>query len=666
MNSCDLIIDDADLFKDYVLAEADSIKYIPKFNSINIIVGANNSGKSRFMRNLMTKEGFKGVSVLNNIIFEIKDYNKNLHDLNIKIDKKIATYKFNAENTYYVGGGGSQDKRNADKMSSNRLIPLSIEELETLHSEISSNKKRLSELKEFYIEDSYISSYDKIQEDFYRSYKQIKRYYIPTLRTAHSLFEYKDNRYLKLENDIFLQTLNNYYQLKDIGVEVFTGIHLYKSILNSRNSKREIRQLFEKFEIFISNSFFNGKRIDIVAEFNKDESLNGNNHLENISVHIDGEKDTRDLAHLGDGIQAIIILMYKIFMAESNSFIFIDEPELNLHPGMQRLFLDQISTNPDLKKKNLTYIISTHSNHFLDLTIEKNNVSIYSFSPMVDSDEKKIEVKNVNIGDNQLLKHLGVNNSSVFLANSSIWVEGISDRNYLKSFLNAYVSFLNEQPNNKFVNIREDIDFAFFEYAGSNIDHYIFDEINNEEEEKLILKDINSLALNNRIFLLADSDAVKSNSAKWKRLKALENRKSENFIPKIIWNIREIENLITNDIWKEILIEYCNDNLIKNHRPEIERRITVALNEYNPTKYKKKYIGEFLNDISKHIDKIDGTYILNQSMYEVKKSGEYGTIKNKRKLGELIFEKNFTWEIFSKSKEIKLLTEQLYDFIVKK
>jgi len=664
MNSYDLIIDDADLFKDYILDEVDSIKYIPKFNSINIIVGANNSGKSRFMRNLMTKENFIGIKSLAEILIEIENYNSILNDVNVEVDNRFDIFNERAQTTIYAGGT-NHDKIKADKLFSNKLNPLTTKNFGDIDLIINVNKKKIIALKEFSIENSYISTYDKIQGDFYKVYNKIKRYYIPTLRTAHSLFEYKDGRYLKLENDIYLQTLYNYYQLRDIDVEVFTGIHLYKSILNSRNSKREIRILFEKFELFISKCFFNGKRIDIVAGFNKDESLIGNNNLENISVHIEGEQD-RDLAHLGDGIQAIIILMYKIFMAESNSFVFIDEPELNLHPGMQRLFLDQISTNPDLKKKNLTYIISTHSNHFLDLTIQKDNVSIYSFSPLVDSDEKKIEVKNVNVGDNQLLKHLGVNNSSVFLANSSIWVEGISDRNYLKSFLNAYVNYLNKQGDNEFVNIREDIDFAFFEYAGSNIDHYIFDEINNEEEEKLILKDINSLALNNRIFLLADSDAVKLNSAKWKRLKALENQKSENFIPKIIWNIREIENLITNDVWKEILIEYCNDNLVKNHKPEIEEKITKALNKYNSAKLKKEYIGEFLNGVREHVGKIDKTYIVNQSLFEDKKSGEYGTIKNKRKLSEIIFEKNFTWEIFSKSKEIKLLTEQLYDFIVKK
>ena len=33
---------------------------------------------------------------------------------------------------------------------------------------------------------------------------------------------------------------------------------------------------------------------------------------------------------------------------------------------------------------------------------------------------------------------LGVRNSSVFLANSTIWIEGITDRLYLKKYMEVY------------------------------------------------------------------------------------------------------------------------------------------------------------------------------------------------------------------------------------
>ena len=315
----------------------------------------------------------------------------------------------------------------------------------------------------------------------------------------------------------------------------------------------------------------------------------------------------------------------------------------------------------------MKYIISTHSNHFLDLTIEKDNVSIYLFSPKSNElNEKQFLIRNVNRGDNKILKDLGVNNSSVFMSNCSIWVEGISDRNYIKSFLKSYVSYLLKNDKRKYVNIKEDIDFAFFEYAGSNIEHYFFDNEMEKEDVDLVLKDIKALSLSNRIFLLADSDNVNENSSKKKRLQRLENAKSDNFIPKIIWNFREIENLITNSIWKEILINFCNENLLKDHEIIIQSKIENALGKYDYSQFKNNYIGDFLNLLRDEIGKIGKTYILNKSLYEAKKDGTFGTIINKRYLSERVFEQNFSWEILSKNKEIEKLTIEIYNFITQK
>lgn len=657
----DLIFSGSTEFTDYFLnEEVEAISFFPKFNNINIIVGANNSGKSRFIRNFMTFQNLQGVDDLNKIRTFIPLYNEQVEEVNQKIQSEMSTYRYQAEARYYPDGRNPY-KEKVNVLFRNLLKVLDFNFLADFLSIIEENKIKIKDLSYFGIKNEYLSDFIEIDEFFLREYKNIKRYYIPTLRTAHSLFNLELDKYSKIESDVFLDTLNNYYKLDKIDVEVFTGIHLYKEILNTRNSRREIREFFEKFENFIGKYFFDNKKIDIVAEFNKDESLAGNNNLENISVHIEGEKDTRDLFRLGDGIQAIIILMYKIFMAENDSFIFIDEPELNLHPGMQRLFLEQITTNSDLKKKKLTYIITTHSNHLLDLTIEKENVSIYSFTPKkMPNGEKQFIIKNVNRGDNKLLQDLGVNNSSVFMANCSIWVEGISDRNYIKAFLKSYCDSIGKSYP------KEDIDFAFFEYAGSNIDHYIFDDEIEKEDVEIVLKDIKALAISNRIFLVADSDASKKNSKKGIRLKKLEDAKTDNFIPKVIWNIREVENLLTNEMWNEVLSEFCNKTLLKTKKEDLEIKIANALSKYDSSNYRKKYIGEFLNDLRTEIGIIEKKHILNQSTYEIKNDKTFGTIINKRELSEFVFNKDFSWDILSKNKDIENLIVEIYNFITKK
>lgn len=598
----------------FYLANGDKViplEYLPNIDKINIFIGTNNSGKSKFMRKIMASESF---ILLNEIIFN-------------NINSNVSLY---------------------------RSIKSLVRRIDI--------RAQLNELKGM---DSFYNRYQDL--DLYTITNQPKIYYIPTLRSAHTLYidksdtsSHKSKIYEKIEDDIFSDTLRKNYEIDD-RVDIFTGVHLHKNILNARNSKRETRKKFENFEKFISKNFFDGKTIDIIAEFDKDANRKGDNTKEIISIHIEGEKYSRDLFNLGDGIQALIILMYKIFLAEDNSYIFIDEPEINLHPGMQRLFLEQIKSNSDLVKKNLTYFISTHSNHFLDLTLEKNNISIYSFYSKVEDDgEKRLIIKNANSGDNEILKNIGVNNSSVFMANSSIWVEGISDRIYIRAFLKSYC----EYKRVKFP--KEDIDFAFFEYAGFNIDHYFFSNIDDSSMQDMIISDVKAMALSNRIFLLADSDNARANTSKGKRIAKIESAKSLNFEPKIIRDYREIENFIPNEVWKEVLIHLCNKSLVKSNGDEIRGKISKALDDIKAESYKKKYVGEFLNAIREHIGKISSSYILNSSEYEIRKDDSFGTLTNKRALSELVAMKEFSWDILSKNKGIKELTEAVYNFIVNK
>lgn len=652
-----------DVINSYFLDdESQPMSYLPNTNLINIIIGTNNSGKSRFMRYLMKCKSLIGVRNLKKVNESVKEYNSALLRFNKdKIVDPIERYE-NSGSKSYNTRGVDEIKERLDFLYANKLLELDVSDLSgyiSLNDQFKKNINKLLKLKDAGVSDIYFEEFKGIDAFTVKDFDSPECYYIPTLRSAHSLFQKDGDYYSKIENDIYLDTLNRYYSFENRDVQIFTGLHLYKEILNSRNSKRSVRQSFEKFEKFISVNFFDNKQIDIVAEFNKDDSLSGKNYSEIISVHIEGEKETRNLFELGDGIQAIIILMYKIFMAKDNSFIFIDEPEINLHPGMQRLMLNQISSNKYLIDKNLTYFISTHSNHFLDLTLEKKHISIYSFiGNSVEGENKKFNVRNVNSGDNSILKNLGVNNSSVFLANCSIWVEGISDRNYIKAFLNSYSNSFGKNG----ISLKEDIDYAFFEYAGSNIDHYFFEEISNDQSEQLI-SDINSLALNNRIFLLADSDIATKTSKKGIRLKKLEELNRENFQPYIIWNVREIENLLTSNLWEKILISICNKDLVRENKELIETKIRSALNEIDFAKYRKEYIGVFLNEISIRLGKIEKKNILNESSY-AKVGKSFGTLTNKRELSEFLIEQKIDWKIFEKNKDIKELTENIYKFII--
>ncbi len=679
----ELVYNKTSVYEDYFteINAKSSIRFLKNTNSINIFVGANNSGKSRFLRALINHSNIKGVNDVEDIFEKIEEYNSIIRKFNFKIRlqsfavKQLEKYstnkniKFANQELFFLNLIDVNYNLNKLKTTIDAEL-LTFQKVSAVFNYACNINDHISDfLRSIYINDnkedkfffeSEIVHLKKVypiiialskQLEIIRKYSE-KKIYIPTLRTAHSLFikDKKDESTLldipvkrkKLKEDIFLETIKkNYSDLKS-RVDIFTGLNLYYEIVNVRNSIKEERTKFHEFETFLSKNFFNGNDIDIVAKFNINENDLGDDSDNLIKVYINGK--SKELYNLGDGIQSLIILMYKIFLAEDESLIFIDEPELNLHPGYQRLFLEQLTANPDLLKKNLTYFMVTHSNHLLDLTIEKDNISIYSFSSFR---EDKFLIRNVNAGDNEILRSLGVNNSSVFLANCSIWVEGISDRNFIKAFLKAYCK------HNKEKELREDIDFAFFEYAGSNLTHYNFNKKTKESEEIETL--ITSYALNNRIFLLSDLDSGKE--TKHNNIKEIADA-TDGFNYLTTKPYRELENLLSNEIWRKILIEFCNKNKVKEDENKIQEKIDVALNKIKTESYKTKYVGEFLKDLNlKDLNKI----------WEEGDKGNPKTFKYKTDLSLLLLKKvekgEITWNHFSQNQTIINITESVYQFI---
>ncbi|MCE3074647.1 AAA family ATPase [Chryseobacterium gwangjuense] len=647
----DIILKNLDSFGSYYDENNKKMHLLQDASNINILIGANNSGKSRFIRNLLL------ISQYN--IFEISNALVIINDINNYIESlSFSGYVSKQNNPYTSNYKSILDKGviNFKLFNLNQRISLSYvkgivnHNIEVLNFLNYFDSQPL--MKQFFIFNTKLSPVDNFKiNDFLKLLNDIlvkniggiKNIFIPTLRTAHSLFESKDNgHYSKISKDIFKQTISHTHKLKSTeAVEIFTGLDLYYQIVNARNDVKEKREAFEKFEEFLSTYFFHGKKVEIVAKFNIYDKHNGKDDSEIINVYINGE--SKDLHELGDGIQALFILMYKIYMCENESLIFIDEPEINLHPGMQRLFLEQITTNEFLKEKKLIYFISTHSNHFLDLTIEKENISIFLFNKV---DKDKFVVKNVNHGDNSALQYLGVTNSSVFLANCSIWVEGISDRNYLKAFLKAYFRYVTDKFYPK-----EDIDFAFIEYAGSNIDHYNFDE--EELKEK-----INAFSVNNKIFLISDYDGEYKNKKHliYEAI-AIANENFEYYTTK---DYKEVENILPFKVWDKILIHFCDKRKVKTEEDieRVQKQISDSLKEKKEEIYKDDYIGKLLNEVKIDVSELNKIW-----------DKAEGTLMNKAEVSykvlELTEKGEITWEDFKENPKIVSIIESLYEFIQK-
>lgn len=639
--------------------------YFGPLSRINLFVGANNSGKSRLLRTLLKnkdfvlsstpflqslkenlieekenlskltggpsvfikRNGFSSFSYADSLSIHTQEYIKSttlnnsstikpesiINELALIIDR-LYSYSIDPKFTGFLNGIIGKYELFVDCLK--RLnLPIYRQFFDLQESTSNTNDhKKIMEIT------VRITKYLKEIENAKIVNLQPKKFYVPILRSAVSIFfKGEDGLPQKIDQDVYEYTTKLHYGLQE-DVEIETGRNLYKKIRRIRNDIKQKRDEFEKFEHFLSESFFDNKKVDIVARDTEDPNE------AHINIFID-EAD-RDIHHLGDGIQSIITIMFMIFTASKGAWIFIEEPEITLHPGFQRILLDQLLQNKDFEEKELRFFISTHSNHLLDLSLEsKNNISIFAFERKESEGSTYNSFKNVKNNDVDILNILGVKNSSVFLANCSIWVEGHTDAKYISSYLNAYLEE-NELPP-----FKEDIEFSFYIYGGSNISHYLF-SAESESEDLLGQEKIKAQFLSNRIFLIADQDEGKED----KHLNILQ-QENKNFkyykLP-----VREIENLLSVKQLKLFL-------------PEIARAIkkeTLETADLHEKDYRKKYLGTYLSQElgAKNIPK-----------GFVDKSGTLKTYY-KNKLSEKIQE-NIRWNEMSLS--AKKLATEVYSFI---
>ena len=109
----------------FLESEDKSLSYIPNTNLINIIIGSNNSGKSRFMRYLMQCKNLIGVKNLKQVEKSINDYNRLIESFNetqiIQPKKKYESLGYS-----YYGPGNDPKKERFDFLMANKLYSLHL------------------------------------------------------------------------------------------------------------------------------------------------------------------------------------------------------------------------------------------------------------------------------------------------------------------------------------------------------------------------------------------------------------------------------------------------------------------------------------------------------------------------------------------------------------
>lgn len=266
-------------------------------------------------------------------------------------------------------------------------------------------------------------------------------------------------------------------------------------------------------------------------------------------------KASRTLSHLGIGVQQTIMLATMCLKYE-RAIICLEEPELHMHPAMQRYFIDFL-----LETDN-QYFLTTHSAQIIDTSIRnpkwRDDISVFNLQQDYSG---RTTVTPIDAARKQdlfvALSGIGYKASDLLQSNSVLWVEGPSDKDYINLWLRKWVEYYNSRNEDPLPLLEEGNHYSIVFYGGGSITHLKSEDSDDDYEFNVLEK---LLPLNRNTFVLADSD---QGSGDWDLRKGKLRAKMELFgggEPKPGWirfgwitDGREIENYIPYDQWQKLV-----------------------------------------------------------------------------------------------------------------
>ncbi|NWD45367.1 ATP-dependent nuclease [Pseudomonas yamanorum] len=423
---------------------------------------------------------------------------------------------------------------------------------------------------------------------------EIELKYISKIHPTLTLRSFKHIK-LDADRDITPESIDGGISLSSSGVGATQIIHKYLQHVEFDRSLIQNTLLTALNKIFFPDIIFN----EIVTRFHSTQ----NKWEIFIGEH---DKGPIALSASGSGLKTIILTLLNLLIRPDfektsvENYIFsLEELENNLHPALQRnlfIYLEEFALI-----HHCHIFLTTHSNVAIDIFGSSQHSQILHVIRGEDG-----VIGKAYTGDavgHGVLDDLGVRASDLLQANGLIWVEGPSDRVFLKKWIELW-------SNNE---LNEGRHYQFVFYGGSvlaNIDARLPD---NESKEA-----ITAFRINRNFAFICDSDRKNSNGSLKPRvaqlIKEVADTRSmiwitrckeiENYIPKEVFEIAHTKNDLPHIGEYEAIQEYLRKNKISNAKEYTDKHSKAFAYAAHMTKENLSFRPELQNQITNLIKKI--------------------------------------------------------------